>query len=69
MIEEGAYADILIIYGNPLEEIMAMTEPRKYFDLIMKNGRIYKNTINTANIISFPGYFQRPEVSQKRAWY
>lgn len=46
VIEEGAYADILLINGNPVEDIMIMTEPRKYFDLIMKDGKIYKNKIN-----------------------
>ena len=46
VIVEGAYADLLLIDGNPIEDIMVMTEPRKNFDLIMKDGKIYKNTIN-----------------------
>lgn len=46
VIEEGAYADILLVDGNPIEDIMIMTEPRKNFHLIMKNGRIHKNVID-----------------------
>ena len=46
VIEEGAYADLLLIDGNPIEDIMIMTDPRKNFHLIMKDGKIHKNTIN-----------------------
>ena len=45
IIEKGAYADILLINGNPLEDIELMTDPDKNFDLIMKDGKIYKNTL------------------------
>jgi len=45
VIKEGAYADILLINGNPLENIDLMTDPDKNFDLIMKDGKIYKNTV------------------------
>ncbi|WP_104025530.1 metal-dependent hydrolase family protein [Vibrio hyugaensis] len=43
-IVEGAYADLLIIDGNPLEgvECIANTETQK---LIMKDGLVYKNTL------------------------
>ena len=46
MIEEGAYADLLLIDGNPLEDISIMTDSEKNFRLIMKDGVIYKNTTN-----------------------
>ncbi len=45
VIEEGAYADILLIDGNPLEDIMLMTNPDDNFKVIMKDGVIYKNTL------------------------
>jgi imidazolonepropionase-like amidohydrolase len=45
VIKEGAYADILLINGNPLEDIELMTDPEANFDLIMKDGKIYKNTL------------------------
>ncbi|SBS65643.1 hypothetical protein VAT7223_02804 [Vibrio atlanticus] len=43
-IVEGAYADLLIIDGNPLEGVacVADTETQK---LIMKDGKVYKNTL------------------------
>ena len=57
VIEEGAYADILVVDGNPLEDLSAIganpgwfnAEPRdgdvKNIRLIMKDGKIYKNTL------------------------
>jgi imidazolonepropionase-like amidohydrolase len=45
VIEEGAYADILLVDGNPLEDISILTEPEKNLALIMKDGKIYKNTV------------------------
>ncbi|AJR06219.1 amidohydrolase family protein [Photobacterium gaetbulicola] len=43
-IVEGAYADLLIIDGNPLEgvESVVNTETQK---VIMKDGKVYKNTL------------------------
>jgi imidazolonepropionase-like amidohydrolase len=58
VIEEGAGADILIVDGNPLEDITILGGTDKWFDadpewkpietiqVIMKDGKIYKNTIN-----------------------
>ena len=57
VIEEGAYADLLLVDGNPLEDISVIggstewfdTEPEwkpiETLDLIMKDGLIYKNTL------------------------
>ncbi len=45
VIQEGAYADILVIDGNPLEDIKIMAEPKKKFKVIMKDGKIYKNEL------------------------
>ena len=57
-IEEGAYADILLVDGNPLEDITVIGGNSNWFDaeprargiesikLIMKDGKIYKNTLN-----------------------
>ena len=45
VIEEGAYADLLLINGNPLEDIEILTKPDKNLALIMKDGKIYKNTV------------------------
>ncbi|WP_217357330.1 metal-dependent hydrolase family protein [Ruegeria arenilitoris] len=45
VIAEGAHADILLIDGNPLEDMSVMTEYEERFDLIMKGGVIYKNEL------------------------
>lgn len=43
-IVEGAYANLLIIDGNPQEGVacVANTETQK---LIMKDGKVYKNSL------------------------
>jgi imidazolonepropionase-like amidohydrolase len=45
VIKEGAYADLILVDGNPLENINLVADPEKYFNLIMKDGVIYKNTL------------------------
>lgn len=45
VIEEGAYADMLIVDGNPLKDLNVLVDYDKNFVLIMKNGIVYKNTI------------------------
>ncbi|MCF1713254.1 amidohydrolase family protein [Flavihumibacter sp. RY-1] len=45
VIEEGAYADLILVDGNPLENIQLIADPDKKFLLIMKDGIIYKNTL------------------------
>ncbi|OCH11635.1 metal-dependent hydrolase family protein [Aliivibrio fischeri] len=43
-ITEGAYADLLIIEGNPLEGVVCVTNTETQ-KLIMKDGVVYKNTL------------------------
>ncbi|MCB0169537.1 MAG: amidohydrolase family protein [Caldilineaceae bacterium] len=45
VVEEGALADLLLVEGNPLEDLDLVADPDKNFALIMKDGQIYKNTI------------------------
>jgi imidazolonepropionase-like amidohydrolase len=45
-IEAGAYADILVIDGNPLEDISLIADPDRTMKLIVKDGRIHKNTLS-----------------------
>jgi imidazolonepropionase-like amidohydrolase len=45
VVEEGALADLLLVDGNPIENIKLIEDPIKNFVLIMKDGRIYKNTV------------------------
>ena len=57
VIEQGALADLLLVDGNPLEDLSAIGAHSGWFDaperdadiksirLIMKDGQIYKNTL------------------------
>ena len=45
VIEEGAYADMILVDGNPLENLDLVADADKNFVLIMKDGKIYKNTV------------------------
>jgi len=45
VIEEGAYADLLLVDGNPLENLDLVADPEKNFVVIMKDGKIYQNTL------------------------
>jgi imidazolonepropionase-like amidohydrolase len=45
VIQKGAYADILLVEGNPLEGTEILVDYEKNIDLIMKDGVIYKNTL------------------------
>jgi imidazolonepropionase-like amidohydrolase len=44
VVEDGALADLLLIDGNPLEDVGLLTDPGKNIVLIMKDGSIYKDT-------------------------
>ena len=44
VIREGAYADLLLIDGEPHQDIEVLMDSDN-IDLIMKDGRIYKNTL------------------------
>jgi imidazolonepropionase-like amidohydrolase len=58
VIEVGAYADLLIVDGNPLEDLSVIGTNDKWFDaptppespktirIIMKDGVVWKNTLN-----------------------
>ena len=45
VVEEGALADLLLVDGDPLANLALIEDPAKNFVVIMKDGRIYKNTL------------------------
>ena len=45
VVEEGALADLLLVDGDPIANIKLIEDPAKNFVLIMKDGKIYKNTL------------------------
>lgn len=72
VIEEGAFADLLVVDGNPLEDITVIGGNSKWYDaeprgpniptirIIMKDGRVYKNTLTDWT----PDYLRKPKPSQ-----
>ena len=45
VVEQGALADLLLVDGNPLDNIDLIADPAKNFKIIMKDGKVYKNTL------------------------
>jgi imidazolonepropionase-like amidohydrolase len=46
VVEEGALADLLLVDGNPIDNIKLVEDPAKNFLVIMKDGKIYKNLLS-----------------------
>ena len=44
-VEEGALADLLLIDGNPLDDIKLLEDPARTMLVIMKDGKVYKNLL------------------------
>ena len=44
-IAEGAYADLLVVEGDPLADIGVLLDPQHNLKLIMKDGVVYKNEL------------------------
>jgi imidazolonepropionase-like amidohydrolase len=45
VVEEGALADLLLVDGNPVDNIKLIEDPAKNFLVIMKDGKVYKNLL------------------------
>ena len=69
VIQEGAYADLLLVDGNPLEDIKVLGGTEQWFGadpefklvptihLVMKDGKIYRNEIDgrlSPEAVTFP---------------
>lgn len=44
IVEEGALADLILVKGNPLDNLTLIEDPDSNFIVIMKNGIIFKNS-------------------------
>jgi imidazolonepropionase-like amidohydrolase len=44
VVEEGALADLLLVDGDPTADINLIADPARHLVVIMKDGKIYKNT-------------------------
>ncbi len=47
VIEAGALADLLVVDGNPLEDVKLLASPGTSLLVIMKDGRIHKNALHS----------------------
>ena len=47
VVEQGALADLLLVDGDPLEDLDLVADPSNFL-IIMKDGVIYKNTVPAA---------------------
>ena len=45
-LKPGAFADLLVIDGNPLADLGVLQEQGKYLAVIMKGGRFHKNRLH-----------------------
>ncbi len=45
VVEQGALADLILVDGNPLDNINLVADPGKNFLVIMKDGAVYKNDV------------------------
>jgi imidazolonepropionase-like amidohydrolase len=45
VVEQGALADVLLVDGNPIANIKLIEDPAKNFVVIMKDGKIFKNSL------------------------
>ena len=45
VVEQGALADLLLVDGDPIADIKLIEDPQKNFLVIMKDGKIFKNSL------------------------
>ncbi len=48
VVEEGALADLLLVDGNPLQDINLVADPAKNFLVIMNDGVVHRNPLKPA---------------------
>jgi len=46
VIEEGAYADMILMEGNPLEDIKLIEDYKNNMKVIIRDGQVWKNTLD-----------------------
>lgn len=46
IISAGAYADILILNANPLEDVTVLDRPEDHFLGIIKQGRVVSSVVH-----------------------
>lgn len=46
VVAPGAWADLLVVEGDPLHDLGVLTNPQEHLRLIMKAGRVYRNELS-----------------------
>ncbi len=46
VLEPGAWADLLVVDGNPLEDVRILEDPDRTLRLIVKDGRVVANRLD-----------------------
>lgn len=54
VIAEGAWADVLLVEGNPAEDLALLTDPDSNLQVIVKNGVVHKDAISHTRARSTP---------------
>jgi imidazolonepropionase-like amidohydrolase len=52
VVAAGALADLLVLQGNPLENIGVLADPEKHLKLVMKEGVIFKDDLSQRRQVS-----------------
>jgi imidazolonepropionase-like amidohydrolase len=45
VVEAGALADLLLVDGDPLADLKLLADPARNLVVIVKDGKVYKNTL------------------------
>jgi imidazolonepropionase-like amidohydrolase len=45
VVEVGSLADLLLVDGDPIADLKIIADPEKNFQVIMKDGKIFKNSL------------------------
>ena len=45
VVEPGALADLIVVDGDPITDLKLLADPDRNIRLVMKDGKIYKNTL------------------------
>jgi imidazolonepropionase-like amidohydrolase len=45
VVAPGAFADLLVVDGNPLERLEVLTDPDRHLHLVMAAGRVHRNRL------------------------
>jgi imidazolonepropionase-like amidohydrolase len=46
VLQEGAWADMLLVNGDPTQDINVLKDYERNFAVIIKDGKIYKNLLD-----------------------